>query len=218
MGASGWMDTLDFILDLYTCSENNMHGHWRAHATRARTQRSTIYGVLATMSPPPNFVCATVYLERISPRELDGDNLQGALKAVRDGVTDWMSGGLNKSNRKGGTDDRDLRIKWLYSQSKGKPKNYGVRLHVHWEENMPVFLAGVLGTIPESTGVIVKAWLCLRCMQVSASVKNPTGKSMCTSCGNEFTAFYDPKVTESDDDAPHDCSGETGLREADKLC
>ena len=51
-----------------------------------------------------------VELVRVSPRKLDSDNLQGALKAVRDGVADAL-----------GLDDGSARYRWEYSQLKGQP-------------------------------------------------------------------------------------------------
>lgn len=51
-----------------------------------------------------------VLLTRVAPRELDSDNLQGALKHVRDGVADAL-----------GVDDRDERVTWApCDQRKGK--------------------------------------------------------------------------------------------------
>jgi hypothetical protein len=75
-----------------------------------------------------------IKLTRISPRFLDDDNLSGALKAVRDGVTDWFSGGLHKSNRKGGINDRDPRLTWEYDQLKSdKPKDYQIKVEIEWD-------------------------------------------------------------------------------------
>ena len=61
----------------------------------------------------------TVTLTRIAPRKLDCDNLRGALKAVRDGVADWL-----------GVDDGSERITWKYAQERGKPKWHSVRVEV----------------------------------------------------------------------------------------
>lgn len=58
-----------------------------------------------------------ITLTRIAPGELDDDNLIGGFKAVRDGVADWL--GLN---------DRDKRLKWLYAQKRGAPKEYAARV------------------------------------------------------------------------------------------
>ena len=58
-----------------------------------------------------------ITLTRVSPRELDDDNLRPALKSARDGIADWLQ-----------VDDRDPRVKWEYAQERGKPK--GVRVEV----------------------------------------------------------------------------------------
>lgn len=61
----------------------------------------------------------TVTLTRIAPRDLDGDNLQSSLKAIRDGVADFLK-----------VDDRDSRVTWAYAQERGAPKFYGVRVEI----------------------------------------------------------------------------------------
>ena len=58
-------------------------------------------------------------LTRIAPRQLDGDNLQSAFKATRDGVADWL-----------GIDDGDKRLDWQYRQRSGGAKVYAVELEV----------------------------------------------------------------------------------------
>jgi hypothetical protein len=59
-----------------------------------------------------------VTLTRVAPSNgLDGDNLQGSLKACRDGVADWLK-----------VDDRDPRVTWLYEQRRGK--EWTVEVHV----------------------------------------------------------------------------------------
>jgi hypothetical protein len=71
----------------------------------------------------------TIELTRVAPRQLDDDNLRGALKACRDGITDAL--GLR--------DDSDPRLVWSYSQARGKPREYAVRVTVSSE---PGFLQG----------------------------------------------------------------------------
>lgn len=59
----------------------------------------------------------TIRIVRLSPREMDDDNLRGALKASRDGIAKalWI-------------DDGDPRIQWEYAQEKSK--TYGVRVEI----------------------------------------------------------------------------------------
>lgn len=60
-----------------------------------------------------------VELTRIAPRPLDTDNLSSAFKGHRDAIAALL-----------GVDDRDPRVSWTYSQEKGKPKEYAVRVTV----------------------------------------------------------------------------------------
>jgi hypothetical protein len=55
----------------------------------------------------------------VAPRALDGDNLQSAFKAVRDGVADWL-----------GVDDGHKNLDWQYYQRKDGPKVYAVEIEV----------------------------------------------------------------------------------------
>jgi len=201
------MEAIDVTLSIRTRSENNLHGNWRAHAARAKSQRSTTCDALtAGLDPPINFGVAQVVLTRLSPRGLDGDNLQGALKAVRDGVTDWMSGGYNLSNRIGGISDRDPRIHWIYFQGKAKPKEYAVRVYVQWEEGMSAFLEEQYAGLDIGTAIEVLAYMCLKCLQVSKTAGGSVGVPMCDHCGNAFTGIQEmvPDETESD---PHEPQG-----------
>lgn len=55
-----------------------------------------------------------VVLTRYSSHTMDGDNLQGALKSVRDAVA-----GLLLPNKAPGQADGDNRLSWVYRQAKG---------------------------------------------------------------------------------------------------
>lgn len=59
----------------------------------------------------------TVILTRIAPRALDDDNLQGAFKAIRDGIADKL-----------GVADNHPGLTFLYAQERGKPREYAVRI------------------------------------------------------------------------------------------
>jgi hypothetical protein len=104
-------------MPIRTVSEANRRDHWTAKARRARTQRMAAKA-LARSFGAVEMPC-TVTLVRVSPRELDDDNLRGALKATRDGIADYL-----------GIDDRDPRVGWGYGQAKGKPKQYAVKVEV----------------------------------------------------------------------------------------
>ena len=103
-------------LPLTTVSEANSHTHWRVRQTRAKSHRQfalmAVGGALRRDWPVGGWRGAelVVLLTRVAPRELDSDNLQGALKHVRDGVADAL-----------GVDDRDERVTWApCDQRKGK--------------------------------------------------------------------------------------------------
>lgn len=113
-------------LPLRIVSEANMRGHWAAGHRRAAEQRGVVkmalYQRLAELramlahgyAPGDRIV---VRLTRIGKRTLDGDNLQRAGKACRDGVADAL-----------GIDDADPRLEWRYDQAVAK--QYGVRIEV----------------------------------------------------------------------------------------
>jgi hypothetical protein len=67
----------------------------------------------------------TITLTRISPGRVSDEAIAATLKAVRDGVADWL-----------GIDDDDPRLTWIYRQEKGaakrkgKPAEYAVRVEV----------------------------------------------------------------------------------------
>ena len=87
----------------------NGREHHFTRARRVRAERHAVGIVLACeRHNRPQLPC-TVTLTRIAPSEgLDGDNLQGSLKAVRDAVAGWF-----------GIDDKSPLIEWEYAQRKG---------------------------------------------------------------------------------------------------
>lgn len=105
------------MLPIKTVSTLNTREHWSKRAKRAKSQRKAAFLTVAHMAratPLP----VVVTLERLSPSNgLDGDNLQGSLKSVRDGIADCY-----------GIDDRDERIEWRYSQRRAW--EYGVSITV----------------------------------------------------------------------------------------
>lgn len=100
-------------LGLKTVSESNLHEGWRKRHDRRRIARSATLAILSAYARPP--LPVTVRLVRVAPRTLDSDNLQGSLKAIRDGVADWL-----------GVDDGNPGILWTYGQKKGDPRAYDV--------------------------------------------------------------------------------------------
>lgn len=105
-------------LPIKTVSESNARGHWSKRHKRAAAQRTCIGLALRPMTFGLTFPC-TVLLARIAPRQLDDDNLRGALKACRDGAADAL-----------GVKDNDPRVVWAYDQRKGAPREYAVEIQV----------------------------------------------------------------------------------------
>jgi hypothetical protein len=111
-----------FTLPLRTVAGLNAREHWRARSRRVKAERmaartftcSTLRGESA---PLPCIVTMT----RVSAGELDGDNLQGAFKAVRDGIADAL-----------GVDDRDKRVEWRYEQRRVARGSYGVIVEIRF--------------------------------------------------------------------------------------
>jgi hypothetical protein len=104
-------------LPIKTVSTLNVREHWAVRAKRNKTHRNETHWAckgLKRVDPP-----MTITLTRLGKRKLDGDNLQGALKSVRDGVADWL-----------GIDDGDDRLTWVYRQETGA---YGVRIEIEKE-------------------------------------------------------------------------------------
>lgn len=89
--------------------------HWRQLGKLKREQKETVAYYLKDAIVPP--LPATVTLTRVGPRKLDGDNLAGAFKAVRDSVADAY-----------GVDDGDERYTWICKQRLGK--EYAVEIEI----------------------------------------------------------------------------------------
>lgn len=109
-------------------SAANLREHWAARAKRVARQRRLVgEAILCSIEArerwPRGARVATgtvVRLTRVSPRQLDGDNLQNSLKGVRDEVVRWL-----------GVDDADPRVAWEYGQTTdGRPRYQGVRIEV----------------------------------------------------------------------------------------
>jgi hypothetical protein len=105
-------------LPLKTISEANasQREHWASKHKRHATQRQLVKVCLLDAWGPrqgPWSAPVTLALTRISPRILDGDNLQAALKHVRDEVAAWF-----------GLDDAHPLLTWEYAQrqSRGQPR------------------------------------------------------------------------------------------------
>ncbi len=102
------------VLPIKTVAGLNVREHWRARSARVKRERTTA-ALLTPASPLP----CVVLLTRLSPGLLDDDNLQGACKAIRDGIADRL-----------GVDDRDPRVTWNYAQERCVRGQFGVRVEI----------------------------------------------------------------------------------------
>lgn len=108
-------------LPIRAVSTLNAREHWTKRAKRTRLHRlaartNTLGWFDARMLAMGAVV---VRLTRVAPRSLDGDNLQGSLKAVRDGVADAL-----------GVNDADPRVTWVYEQRRGHAREYAVTVEI----------------------------------------------------------------------------------------
>jgi hypothetical protein len=111
------MTALTVVLPLRAISVLNVREHWSRRARRASEQRAVTRMALASQRAWPLHLPVEVTITRIAPRALDGDNLQGSLKAIRDGIADAL-----------GLDDRHAAIRWSYEQRRGAARQYAVEL------------------------------------------------------------------------------------------
>lgn len=103
-------------------SEANERGHTLAKSGRTRTQRAAVGAVLRVMAGRPPPLPCRVVVTRVAPLGLDGDNLTGSAKHVRDELAVWLCPRVIAKGKKKGQvtgDDRDPRVEWLVAQEKG---------------------------------------------------------------------------------------------------
>ncbi len=110
-------------LPIDTVSEANKREHWTRKANRVKCQRSEAY-YLCMLNEGIFYddmkSNIKINLTRLAPRSLDSDNLCCALKAVRDGIADWLR-----------IDDGSKRLKWDYDQKRiSKTKSIRVEIAI----------------------------------------------------------------------------------------
>ena len=102
------------IVPIKTVSEMNVRCHWAQRAWRVKQHRLATF----VMTPAHKLPCV-VTMTRLSPGELDDDNLRSAMKGARDGIADRL-----------GVQDNDKRVEWRYEQEKCRRGDYGVRVEI----------------------------------------------------------------------------------------
>lgn len=108
---------IEVPMSLPTRANWGSKGHWH-RAKLVSEQHRAMALWFAQVSKPE--LPVTVQLVRVSPRELDQDNLRGALKATVDFLAAWL----------GLPNDRDPRVRWLYGQAKGEKKHQALRVTI----------------------------------------------------------------------------------------
>lgn len=104
-----------YVIPIKTVPGLNAREHWRVRAKRVKAEREATAWHVPPFNPP-----AIVRLIRISPGTLDDDNLQGALKAVRDEVA-----------KLAGCDDKvGGPLQWVYAQERCRRGEFGVRVEI----------------------------------------------------------------------------------------
>ena len=109
---------IEVTVEMKIVSVANIRMHWAVKARLVKGQRQKSFNALCAVGAPMPLPC-TIVLTRVAPRGLDGDNLQSAFKATRDGVADWL-----------GVDDGNGLIDWQYVQRSGKAGEYAVEIEV----------------------------------------------------------------------------------------
>ena len=95
---------ISFTIPMALPSVANLREHWSKRAARAKQHRMLV-NLHRPLFRPLGNDSAVVTITRLAPRRLDSDNLQGACKALRDGVADCM-----------GVKDNHPRVTWVYLQ------------------------------------------------------------------------------------------------------
>lgn len=118
------MTALKFLVPIRTKTGLNNREHWAAAHSRVKREREAVallWPRFATVPKPP----LVARLVRIKPfgKTMDGDNLQGSLKAIRDQVAKEL-----------GVDDRSPRVQWEYAQETGP---WGVRIELEEFAELP---------------------------------------------------------------------------------
>jgi hypothetical protein len=108
-----------FYVPTKLVSEANMREHWAIKNKRKKAQQRAVELVWLAervrVAPP-----VVVTLTRVGVRKLDSDNLAGSAKGVRDQIAKLI-----------GVDDGDERkVRWIYEQRKGVPKQYGLEVRI----------------------------------------------------------------------------------------
>lgn len=108
------------VLTIKTVAGLNAREHFRVRAKRVKAERFAAFAKVKLLVPAHiDLLPCTVTLTRISAGTLDSDNLQGAFKAIRDGVADALR-----------INDNDPRVDWKYAQELCRKGEYAVTIEI----------------------------------------------------------------------------------------
>lgn len=119
-----------FIPNLRLVSEANSREHWAVKSKRRNQQASLLSASVAKTCPEIYTLrghALQIQLTRIAPRALDPhDNLPASFKYLLDALCDLILPGY-----KPGRADGRLNLAITYSQEKGEPKQYAVKILIN---------------------------------------------------------------------------------------
>ncbi len=113
-----------FTIPVQVISEANIREHWRKAHKRHKDQKFIVRMEFLNQKIPQRLP-VTITMTRLSPRNLDSDNLQAAFKYVRDAISEHFI-----TDKAPGRADDDPRFTWLYEQKKSKDKC--ILIECHW--------------------------------------------------------------------------------------
>lgn len=113
-------------------SAANLREHWRVRASRVKAERTKAMTLCPKWREGPLLV---VTLTRHGVRELDGDNLQSALKGTRDGIAARLQ-----------VDDATRLVEWRYRQAQCKTGDECVTVEIGVSQDTPTVGSGVILT------------------------------------------------------------------------
>ena len=103
-------------------SSANLREHWSKKHKREKAQKILIAAEMSKIIEELSLPVIVTFI-RISPRELDFDNLLYSLKSHRDFISGMLIPGL-----RAGRADGDERIIFIYQQQKGEPKEHALKI------------------------------------------------------------------------------------------
>ena len=115
------------LIPIKIISAANVREHWAVKSNRDKLQKETAAVYINRFLGLITLPC-TIKFTRVSPRKLDGDNLQYAFKAIRDKVCSMLIPGLAP-----GRADDDDRITIVYDQTSEGVKINGFKITIECE-------------------------------------------------------------------------------------